>query len=71
MSEILVDARGLSCPEPVLMAQDALAQYPGQSFVVAVDSPTARDNVFGLLQRSGRSPSLQQAGGEWRITAAP
>ena len=40
----LLDARGLSCPEPVIMTRKAMAT--GESaYQVVVDNPTARENV--------------------------
>ncbi|MFV0351391.1 MAG: sulfurtransferase TusA family protein [Oscillospiraceae bacterium] len=69
MSKTIVDARGLSCPEPVLLAQNALKQYANQVFTVAVSSATARDNVSELLQKKGKTIDVEETGGEWFITA--
>ena len=55
MSEqAIVDARGLSCPEPVLLTQEALREQAGAAFAVLVSSPTARDNVERTLQAAQR-----------------
>lgn len=40
----LIDARGRSCPEPVLMTKKAIALNP-EGIEVLVDNTTARDNV--------------------------
>ncbi len=69
MSEQFVDARGLSCPEPVLMVQKALAAVGSAPLKVAVSSPTARDNVTALLEGSGRSPKTEDKDGEYWINA--
>lgn len=69
MSEKLVDARGLSCPEPVLMTQDALKECAGAEFAVAVSSPTARDNVEGLLQSKGRKTRIDETKDGWNVIA--
>ncbi len=53
-----IDARGLSCPQPAMMARQALQQTPGGTIEVLVDSGTARDNVTRLAQYAG-----------WRVTA--
>jgi tRNA 2-thiouridine synthesizing protein A len=46
MSENLtIDARGLSCPQPVLLAREALKKQMTGTIEVLVDSGTARDNV--------------------------
>lgn len=49
---ILVDARGLSCPEPVIMTMGALKKTTASGVVVRVmvDTATSRDNVM----RAGR-----------------
>jgi TusA-related sulfurtransferase len=40
-----VDARGLSCPQPVLMTLDAMKK-PGQGEItVLVDTDTSKENV--------------------------
>lgn len=56
MSEIkIIGARGLGCPEPALMTQQALAKLSGGAVQVLVDSGTARDNVA----RTARHASWQ------------
>lgn len=67
MSENLVDARGLSCPEPVLMTKNALKRYVDGGFSVAVSSATARDNVIGLLEGKGFAPALEDGQEGWLI----
>ncbi len=61
-----VDARGLSCPEPVLLTQQALAKDPA-ALTILVSSPTARDNVERLLQSSGRRFAIEADGEDWRF----
>ena len=67
MSEYLVDARGLSCPEPVLLARKALKEYPAGGFAVSVSSATARDNVASMLGASGVNPKVEEKDNEWLI----
>lgn len=47
----MVDARGLSCPQPVLLTKNALSEGIKDNLKVFVDNPTARENV----SRFGRS----------------
>lgn len=63
-----VDARGLSCPEPVLLVQQALRDNAASAFAVLVSSPTARDNVERALQGAGRVFALTAEGEDWRFT---
>jgi TusA-related sulfurtransferase len=69
MSEAkVIDARGLSCPHPVLLARDAIKSETG-SLVVLVDAGTARDNVTRLAERSGWRVQVEDVpGGEFRLT---
>ena len=59
---ILIDAKGLSCPEPVLLAQEALKDHSGKAFTIEVSSATAKDNVAELLQKQGRTFEVNDKG---------
>lgn len=65
-----IDARGLSCPEPVLMTLDALRQLGSAAFTVAVSSPTSRDNVSRTLEDAGRKFAVTPAGDGWKLEVA-
>jgi TusA-related sulfurtransferase len=67
--ERIVDAQGLSCPEPALLTENALTQYGGSRFCVDVSSPAARDNVTALLAKRGRAVRVEDRAGFWRIHA--
>jgi TusA-related sulfurtransferase len=69
MSEAVVDARGLSCPEPVLMTQRALKAYGSSAFFVEVSSASARDNVENLLKEKGRAVEVEATAEGWRVKA--
>ena len=66
---IVVDARGLSCPEPVLMVREALATAGTAPITVEVSSPTARGNVRNLLEQQGRTTKITETADGWRIEA--
>jgi len=70
MSDIkTIDARGLSCPQPVLLAQAAIKGIEHGIVHVLVDSETARDNVTRMAQKSGwRAETQEQPDGAIRIT---
>lgn len=65
---IEVDARGLSCPLPVMRTQGALLDGPGE-LTVLVDSGTARANVIDALETAGYSADASEDGDGWRIVA--
>ncbi len=48
-----VDARGFSCPQPVLMTQGALKDLKDGEIEVLVDSSASRENVSRFAGKSG------------------
>lgn len=59
MAEIL-DARGLSCPQPAMLARQALQKLGKGTLEVLVDSSTARENVSRLARDAGWKVDIQQ-----------
>lgn len=53
---VKIDARGISCPQPVLMAKNALMNNP-KEVEVTVDNATAKNNVERYMKQSGYSVS--------------
>lgn len=65
-----VDARGLSCPEPVILARRAIQALPkGGEAEVWVDSVTSRENVLRAARALGCEVRVEDQGGEFRLTA--
>lgn len=62
-----VDARGRSCPEPVLLTKKAL-ENNFSILEVLVDSTTARDNVSRLANNSGYTVEVAQNDNDFTIT---
>ncbi|MGD9687920.1 MAG: sulfurtransferase TusA family protein [Desulfobacter sp.] len=54
MSKI-VDARGLSCPQPVLMTLDAIKSGSDGELEVIVDNMASRENVVRAAESQGWS----------------
>jgi tRNA 2-thiouridine synthesizing protein A len=48
-----VDARGLSCPEPVLMTLDEIKAGETNEIEVLVDTDTSKENVARAAQSQG------------------
>lgn len=59
-----VDARGRSCPEPVLLAREALAEEP-EKLEVIVDNNTARNNVRRLAENLGYAVEVVSEGADY------
>ena len=55
----IVDTRGLSCPQPVMLVSNAIKKLNRGIIEVLADSGTARDNVTRLANNSG-----------WAVTVA-
>jgi len=63
----LVDARGLSCPLPVLKTKEAI-EKGGEEIEVLVDNNTALENVTRLAQSRGfKVTTNKNTDGEWQI----
>ena len=69
MSDVkTVDARGLSCPQPAMLAQEALQKLGKGTIEVLVDSSTARENVSRLARNSDWDVTVEeQPEGSYRI----
>ena len=61
-----VDARGLSCPEPVLLAKKAIAAH--EEVTVIVDNETAVENIRRLALKSGCGFSAKEKEGIYEIS---
>jgi TusA-related sulfurtransferase len=63
-----IDARGLSCPMPVIKAKKAIEGMKSGSVVVIVDNATARDNVSRLAKSKGFNVALEKKGDDIYLT---
>jgi TusA-related sulfurtransferase len=59
MTEVL-DARGLSCPQPAMLTRQALQKLGKGTLEVLVDSPTARENISRLAREASWKVEIQQ-----------
>ena len=64
---ITVDARGLSCPQPIIATRQALGGRLSGEVIVLVDTGTQRDNVSRLARREGWSSSVETADEGFRV----
>ena len=71
MNEVLIDCRGMACPQPVIKTREALEQKPG-SVTVLVDNVPASENVRRLLEKSGYgSVNVEQREASlWAVSAS-
>ena len=59
-----VDARGLSCPEPVILIRKAMMSK-ADSYEMTVDNPTSRENVTRYAEHQGYQVSVREVNGEY------
>jgi tRNA 2-thiouridine synthesizing protein A len=66
----LVDARGLSCPQPVMLAREAIraGQFPIE---VLVETVTSRENVRRIAEHMGCQVKILQLEDEFQLTILP
>jgi TusA-related sulfurtransferase len=66
-----VDARGLSCPQPVLMTLEEIKKLGKGEIVILVDTDTSKENVSRLATSQGwEVKDVQAEGSEYRVTIA-
>jgi TusA-related sulfurtransferase len=65
----IVDARGFSCPQPVIMTRTAIeaGEFP---FEVLVETVTSRENVRRVAERAWCTVQVEQSGDEFKLTVS-
>ena len=59
MTDHSVDARGLPCPQPLMLAKKALTELSeGEILRLLLDNKLSCDNVIRFLQDHGLTPEL-------------
>ena len=62
-----LDARGLSCPEPVIMIRKAMASKE-DSYEIIVDNVASKENVTRYAEHQGYKVSVSDANGEYTLS---
>jgi len=66
-----VDARGLSCPQPVLMTLDGIKKADENEILILVDTDTSKENVSRAAKSQGwQVKEVLEEGGGYRITVS-
>jgi len=63
-----IDARGLSCPQPVVLAKSCIDKTGSGEFEIVVDTGTARDNITRLAGNCGWAVSVCAEGDDFLLT---
>ena len=62
-----IDARGLSCPEPVILTRQAMMSGEA-AYEVLVDNNTSKENVTRSAQHQGYKVAVTEANGEFTLS---
>lgn len=63
----MIDARGLSCPMPVVMTQKAIQKDAPASLEVLVDTQVAVENVTRYARSQGYQVKTEPQGAEFKL----
>ena len=66
---ITIDARGFSCPQPVLMFMEAIKSGNESTIIVLVDTDASKENVSRAAEsKKYNVTDIQQQKDEYQIT---
>lgn len=67
MATVTVDARGFSCPQPVIITRKAIqaGEFPIE---VLVETVTSRENVRRVVEKAGLRVRVEEVGDEFKLT---
>ena len=67
----IVDARGLSCPQPVLMTLDEIKKASQGEIEILVDTDTSKENVSRAAESKGWAvKDVKEEGEGYRVTVS-
>ena len=62
-----LDARGLSCPEPVIMTRKAMMSGD-DAYEIIVDNNASKENVTRYAQHQGYNVTVTESDGEYTLS---
>jgi TusA-related sulfurtransferase len=66
----VIDARGLSCPQPVILTLDTIKNLDKGEVEILVDTDTAKENVTRAVKSKGwQIKEIKEEGEAYRIAA--
>jgi tRNA 2-thiouridine synthesizing protein A len=68
---IEVDARGFSCPIPVVKTKEAIDKNPQAPLTILVDNEVSRENVSRLAKSRGYSAKVERTEDGFRLLLSP
>ena len=64
---VTVDARGFSCPVPLLMVQEEIKKSNPTELEVLIDAPSAAENIQRFAFHNGFQFEAVENGDEWTL----
>ncbi len=64
----MIDARGYSCPKPVMMVDEEIKKNNASEIVVLVDNRTAEKNVSNHAESLGYKVTHEREGRDFKLT---
>lgn len=68
---MVIDARGYSCPIPVVKTKEAIDNNPKTPLAVLVESEVSRENVSRLARSRGYSIKVERMADGFRLLLNP
>lgn len=62
-----IDARGLSCPEPVILIRKAMMSKEEQ-YEIIVDNMASKENVTRYAEHQGYKVTVSESDGEYTLS---
>ncbi|WP_313756224.1 sulfurtransferase TusA family protein [Tissierella sp.] len=63
----IIDARGRSCPEPVIMTKNEIDKNSNKDLQVLVDTHVAVENITRFVTGKGYNVNVEENNGEYKI----
>ncbi len=60
-----IDARGLSCPQPVILTNRKIKEMGKGVFEILVDTDTSRENISRLAQQTGWNVEIKKVNDDY------
>ena len=64
---MIIDARGLGCPKPVMMAEDAVSKITKEIVDILVDNEASVENLSRFAAKSGCYSKVEKQDDCWRV----
>jgi tRNA 2-thiouridine synthesizing protein A len=68
---IEVDARGFSCPVPVVKTVKAINDNPNKEIAVLVETTVAKENVSRIAESKGYKVKIEETDDGFRLLLSP